>query len=66
MLYQKLPSTEKVWEQISIKEGVDPEYFVTADKRRESYKLWHKKKGGYELIKKARTPDLLRIGKYTG
>ena len=52
----KIPTSEIVWESVSIKEGGENVYFVTSDKRRETYKLWKFDNGSYEMIHKDRTP----------
>lgn len=56
----RIPTTEILWEQISVKEGCPVLYFVTSDRRRESYKLWRKEKNGFELLKKASSPVKFR------
>ena len=59
-MFPRIPTTEILWEQISVKEGAPALYFVTSDRRRESYKLWRKENNGFELLKKASSPVKLR------
>lgn len=56
----RIPTTEILWEQISVKEGGPALYFVTSDRRREVYKLWRKEKNGFELLRKASSPMKFR------
>lgn len=58
--FKRIPAGETIWEQISVKEGGEPLYFVTSDKRREAYKLWKYGKSGFEIIGKAKNPVALR------
>ena len=60
--FKRIPAGETVWEQISVKEGGEPLYFVTSDHRREVYKLWRRGKEGFEIIGKAKDPVKLRKG----